>query len=70
MPAIKYGLKPEDVAWIEDVLSNDESSTDAELLAYFISNGLSSDQASSVLTDRQDYLLNTYLSGYGPLYEA
>lgn len=70
MRRVKYGLSADEGAWIEDVLSNDEASTDAELMAYFASNGLSQVQASSVLSHRQDYLLNTYPTGHGPLHEA
>ena len=69
MPTIKYGLSPEEVAWIEDVLSNDETSSDAELLDYFVSNGLATDQADAVLRHRSDFLINIHLSGQGPLHE-
>lgn len=69
MPAIKYGLSPEDVAWIEDVLSNDEASSGDELLDYFVRNGLATDQAEAVLKHRSDYLTNIHFSGQGPLRE-
>lgn len=68
MLVIKFGLRPEEVAWIEDVLSNDEASSDDELLEYFTRNGLFAEQAASVLKHRTDYLVNIYLSGQGPLY--
>ncbi len=69
MSAIKYGLTDGQVVWVEDVLSNDESSTDAELLTYFTSHGLNQEQASNVLRHRDDYLLNIYLKGHGSLHD-
>ena len=69
MSALKYGLTDGQVAWVEDVLSNDENSTDTELLTYFTSHGLSQDQASNVLRHREDYLLNLYLTGHGSLHD-
>lgn len=67
MTAMKYGLTSDEVAWVEDVLSNDDASTDAELLAYFVSNGLRHEQANGALNHRQDYLINIYFTGQGPL---
>ena len=64
----KYGLSADQVAWIEDQLSNDEVSSDEELLGYFVDNGLSLPQARGVLVHRQHYLLNIYWVGEGPLY--
>ena len=69
MSAFRYGLIDEQVAWVEDVLSNDENSTDTELLTYFTSHGLSQEQASNVLRHRDDYLLNIYLKGHGSLHD-
>lgn len=66
----RYGLDCKAIAWIEDVLSNDENSTNAELLAYFQKQGLSRLQAESVLRHREDYLLNIYRSGEGPLHST
>lgn len=63
-----YGLSPEIVRWVEDVLSNDENSTNAELAAYFEQQGLNRLQAESVLRHREDYLLNIYRTGDGPLH--
>lgn len=65
---LRYGLAPEIVPWVEDVLSNDENSTNAELAAYFQRQGLSRLQAESVLRHREDYLLNIYRTGEGPLH--
>jgi hypothetical protein len=64
----RYGLSPEIVRWVEDVLSNDENSTNAELASYFQRQGLSRLQAESVLRHREDYLLNIYRTGEGPLH--
>lgn len=47
MPAMKYGLTPDEVAWVEDVLPNDENSYDAELSKYFVRGGLSQTQMPS-----------------------
>lgn len=64
----RYGLDAKAVACVEDVLSNDENSTNAELLAYFQEQGLSRLQAESVLRHREDYLLSIYRAGEGPLH--
>jgi hypothetical protein len=69
MPAVKYGLTPDDVAWVEDVLSNDENSDDVELVAYFVDGGLRQAQADAVLRHRDAYLSNIYLKGLGPLHQ-
>ena len=68
MSQLKYGLSSDQVTWVEDQLSNDEVSSDEELLEYFASSGLSMPQAQDVLTHRQDYLLNIYRIGEGPLH--
>jgi hypothetical protein len=70
MPAMKYGLTPNEGAWVEDVLSNDESSDDAELSKYFVRGGLSQTQADAVLRHRSDYLSLVYLKGSGPLHQT
>lgn len=43
-------------AWIESVLSNDEASTDAELIAYFVENGVGADEAVAWMGRRGEYL--------------
>lgn len=68
MSAIRYGLSPDEVVWVEDILSKDESSGDAELISYFIRGGLSQGQAEAVMTHRQAYLRTVYLRGSGPLH--
>ena len=69
MSQLKYGLSSDQVTWVEDQLSNDEVSSDEDLQEYFVSNGLSIPQARDVVTHRQDYLLNIYRIGEGPLYD-
>jgi len=68
MAAIRYRLTSDEVAWVEDVLSNDESSADEELVKYFVRGGLSQAQAEAVLCHREYYLSNIYLKGLGPLH--
>ena len=68
MVAAKHGLTADELAWVEDVLSNDESSNDAELAKYFVRGGLTPAQADAVLHYRDDYLGNVYLKGLGPLH--
>lgn len=64
----RYGLDANSVEWVEDVLSNDENSTNAELVEYFLKQGLGRLQAESVLRHREDYLLNLYRTREGPLH--
>lgn len=65
----RYGLDAKAVEWVEDVLSNDENSTNAELVEYFQKHGLSRLQAESVLRHREEYLLNIFRENQGPLHE-
>lgn len=66
----RYGLDAKVVECIEDVLSNDENSTNAELVACFQQQGFSQLQDESVLRHREDYLLNIYRTGDGPLHSS
>ena len=66
----RYGLDAKSVEWVEDVLSNDENSTNAELVEYFLKHGVRRLQAESVLWHREDYLLNLYRTGDGPLHST
>lgn len=68
MAAIRYGLTPDEVAWVEQVLSNDEDSADNEMQQYFVRGGLTRQQAEAVMTHRPAYLSNIYFNGHGPLY--
>ncbi|WP_140722524.1 hypothetical protein [Pseudomonas sp. Hp2] len=63
-------LTAQDIHWIEGVLSNDEESTDEELIAYFQANGLTARQARDVVAHRAIYLNNVVFHGQGPLWEA
>lgn len=58
------------LAFIEGQLSNDETSTDAELQEHFIANGLTEEQAQQALTYRAQYLSNIYLDGFTPITAA
>lgn len=52
---------------VEDQLSNNEVSSDEELLDHFISDGLTEEQARQALTYRNQYLANLYLDGFTPI---
>lgn len=62
-------LIADDIRWIEQVLSNDENSTDQELIAYFQANGLTAQQAMDVVSHRDAYLNDIVFDGQGPLWE-
>jgi len=63
-------LIADDIRWIEQVLSNDENSTDEELVAYFQQNGLTAQQAQDVVSHRGAYLNDIVFDGQGPLWVA
>jgi hypothetical protein len=52
---------------VEEQLSNDEISSDAELVDHFIENGLTAAQAQQALTYRSRYSRNIYLDGFTPI---
>lgn len=52
MDPILAALSPSLLALVEGSLSNDEVSSDEEMLAYFIDNGLTEEQARQALTYR------------------
>lgn len=60
-------LPPSLLAFVEEQLSNDEVSSDEEMLEYFINNGLTEEQARQALTYRHQYLNNIYLDGFTPI---
>lgn len=62
-------LTANDIRWIEGVLSNDEVSTDEELVAYFQDNGLTAQQAQDVVAHRTTYLNDIVFDGQGPLWD-
>lgn len=64
----RYGLDAKAIECVEDVLSNDENSTNAELVEYFLKQGVSRLQADSVLRHRENYLIRIYNVGKGPLW--
>ncbi|AZY53488.1 hypothetical protein [Bordetella avium] len=67
MDPILAVLAPSLLKLVEGSLSNDEVSSDEEMLAYFISNGLTEEQARQALTYRDQYLNNIYLEGFTPV---
>lgn len=62
-------IKQDDIRWIEQVLSNDENSTDEELVDYFKANGLTERQAIWAVSHRDAYLNDVVFDGQGPLWE-
>ena len=67
MDPILAALPPLLLKLVEGSLSNDEVSSDEEMLEYFISNGLTDEQARQALTYRDQYLNNIYLEGFTPI---
>ncbi|HEV2680824.1 MAG TPA: hypothetical protein VGV14_10030 [Rhodanobacter sp.] len=55
------------LAYVEGQLSNDEVSSDEEMLDYFVVNGLTDVQARQALTYRGRYLRNLYRTGFTPI---
>ncbi len=52
---------------VEDQLSNNEVSSDEELLDHFASSGLTEAQARQALVYRSRYLCNIYREGFTPI---
>ncbi|MDF9434622.1 hypothetical protein R5R73_02040 [Salinicola sp. LHM] len=52
---------------VEDVLSNDETSTDEELLEFFIEEGIPVTPARQAVSLRDDYLTRIFEEGYTPI---
>jgi hypothetical protein len=42
--------------WVEDVLTNDESSSDKEMVEYFVENGIEREKAVKLVSLRDQYL--------------
>lgn len=63
-------LNTQSIRWIESVLSNDEESTDDELVAYFQDNGLTAQQAQDVVAHRTTYLNDVVFDRQGPLWDV
>ncbi|HCE6397594.1 hypothetical protein OGV25_21170 [Pseudomonas sp. P1B16] len=70
MDPILAALPPSLLSCVEGQLSNDEVSSDEEMLEHFISNGLTEEQARQALTYRDLYLNNLYLDGFTPICEG
>lgn len=47
--------------WVKDILSNDEYSTDEEIVELFVEGGLTNQQAEDAITKRKFYLNNIVL---------
>jgi hypothetical protein len=67
MDAILSSLTPDQIVHVEDVLSNDDSSSEEELLHFFQTIGLTEAQAQQALTYRTQYLCNIFLDGRAPI---
>lgn len=52
---------------VEDALSNDESSTDAEMAQYLLDIGLTEEQARHAVSYRDVYRLNMWIGCYTPI---
>ena len=55
------------LSFVEDQLSNNEVSSEEELVDQFIVNGLSGEQARHALTYRDRYRCNIYQTGFTPI---
>lgn len=64
------GLSRELLALVEDQLSNNESDNDDDLYAYFVSCGLTPEQAERALAYRDMYLNTVYLRGESPIRDS
>lgn len=67
MATILSSLPASALRFVEDQLSNDDVSSNEELLVHFISNGLAEEQARQALTYRDLYLQHIYLEGFTPI---
>ncbi len=67
MDPILAALPPSLLKLVEGSLSNDEVSADEEMLEYFISSGLTEEQARQAVAYRDQYLNNIYLDGFTPI---
>lgn len=52
---------------IEDHLSNNEDSSDEELIEHFVGSGLTEIEARQALRYRNQYLAHIYLDGFTPI---
>jgi len=69
MNAIFSNLSKQTLANLEDQLSNNEVSTDEELVDLFIEEfELTLDQAEAAIRLRDQYRMQIFLEGHGPLH--
>jgi len=64
-PTVEVGSVPK---WVREVLSNDESSSDKELLSHFIKEGVSKDLANQYVGKR-NYFLSNIVMDNGSVYK-
>ncbi|NWC83970.1 hypothetical protein HX798_27335 [Pseudomonas putida] len=70
MNAMFSHLSKQTLANIEDQLSNNEVSTDEELVDFFIEElDLTLDQAEAAIHLRGQYRIQIFLEGHGPLHQ-
>ncbi|QCI14095.1 hypothetical protein E6B08_23325 [Pseudomonas putida] len=70
MNPIFSNLSKQTLANIEDQLSNNEVSTDEELVDLFIEEmELTLDQAEAAIRLRDQYRIQIFLAGHGPLHQ-
>lgn len=67
MDTILATLQADLLRLVEDQLSNNEVSTEEELLDHFVTSGLTEAQAWQALIYRTLYLRYTFLEGYTPI---
>lgn len=67
MDIILSSLSASVLGFVEDQLSNNDVSSDDELLEHFVANGLTEAQARQALTYRDLYLGRIYLEGFTPI---
>lgn len=70
MDPILTSLPEPELRLVEDQLSNNEVSSDEELLHHFVGSGLTEEQARQALTYRDQYLANLYLDGFTPIHKG
>lgn len=67
MDPILASLSRSLLAYVEGQLSNDEDSSNEDMLDYFVNNGLTVAQAHQALTYRDRYQSNIYRTGFTPI---
>lgn len=67
MDPILTSLSDSLLRFVEDQLSNNEVSPDAELLEHFVDSGLTEIEARQALSYRDQYLTHIYRDGFTPI---